>query len=197
MQPNLNQRRWARTKIIATVGPASSSPEKLAELAEAGVDVFRLNMAHGDPTTAQTLVDRIRQVSRDQGRPIAILVDLAGPKIRLGEVASGWIQCDLDATFTIVAREPRDTHELTVTYEPLLRELEPGDTVMLADGLVAMMRGVMGRPARFSYQTEETYTVIYFCPVPGCAETAEVQLAMTQIPVQGAAPRRPDYARRD
>jgi hypothetical protein len=59
------------------------------------------------------------------------------------------------------------------------------------------MRGVIGRPTRFSYQTEETYTVIYYCPVPGCAETAEVQLAMTQIPVPGAAPRRPDYARRD
>jgi hypothetical protein len=59
------------------------------------------------------------------------------------------------------------------------------------------MRGVVGRPTRFSYQTEETYTVIYYCPVPGCAETAEVQLAMTQIPVPGAAPRRPDYARRD
>ena len=59
------------------------------------------------------------------------------------------------------------------------------------------MRGVVGRPARFSYQTEETYTVIYFCPVPGCNETAEAQIAMTQIPVPGAAPRRPDYARRD
>ncbi len=59
------------------------------------------------------------------------------------------------------------------------------------------MRGVMGRPARFSYQTEETYTVIYYCPVPTCDETAEEQLAMTQIPVPGAAPRRPDYARRD
>jgi hypothetical protein len=59
------------------------------------------------------------------------------------------------------------------------------------------MRGVVGRPTRFSYQTEETYTVIYFCPVAGCAETAEVQLAMLQIPVPGVAPPRPDYARRD
>jgi hypothetical protein len=59
------------------------------------------------------------------------------------------------------------------------------------------MRGVVGRPARFSYQTEETYTVIYFCPILGCNETAEIQIAMTQIPVPGAAPRRPDYARRD
>lgn len=59
------------------------------------------------------------------------------------------------------------------------------------------MRGVIGAPTRFSYQTEETYSVIFFCPVPGCNETAENQLSMTQIPVPGAAPRRPDYARRD
>jgi hypothetical protein len=59
------------------------------------------------------------------------------------------------------------------------------------------MRGVIGAPTRFSYQTEETYTVIYYCPVPGCNETAEAVIAMTQIPVPGAAPRRPGYARRD
>lgn len=59
------------------------------------------------------------------------------------------------------------------------------------------MRGLMGQPARFSYQTEENYTVIYFCPVPGCAETAEAVVARTQIPVPGAAPRRPDFARQD
>jgi hypothetical protein len=59
------------------------------------------------------------------------------------------------------------------------------------------MRGVVGRPTRFSYQTEETYTVIYFCPVSGCDQTAEETIAMTQIPVPGEAPRRPGYARRD
>jgi hypothetical protein len=60
-----------------------------------------------------------------------------------------------------------------------------------------MMRGVIGQPARFTYQTEETYTVIYFCPVLGCDETAEDQMSMTQIPVPGASPARPDFARRD
>ncbi len=66
-----------------------------------------------------------------------------------------------------------------------------------AHGIPMRMRGFVGRPTRFSYQTEETYTVIFFCAIPGCAENAERQLAMTQIPVPGAAPRRPDYARRD
>lgn len=59
------------------------------------------------------------------------------------------------------------------------------------------MRGVMGSPAQWSYQTEETYRVIYFCPIPGCNETAEIVTARTQIPVPGASPRRPAYARRD
>jgi hypothetical protein len=59
------------------------------------------------------------------------------------------------------------------------------------------MRGFIGRPARFSDQTEESYTVIYYCPVPGCDETATVTMMQTQIPVPGAAPRRPDFARQD
>jgi hypothetical protein len=74
---------------------------------------------------------------------------------------------------------------------------EPEVPVCALHDVPMQMRGVMGRPARFSYQTEETYTVIYFCPVTGCDETAQTQLAMTQIPVPGAAPKRPGYARRD
>lgn len=58
------------------------------------------------------------------------------------------------------------------------------------------MRGLVGAPTRFDYQTEQTYTVIYFCPVPGCDETAEGHIAMTQIPVPGVSPRRPAYSRR-
>jgi pyruvate kinase len=131
-------RSWARTKIVATIGPASSSPERIAELARAGVDVFRLNMAHGTPADGQMLVDRIRQVSREQSRPLAILVDLAGPKIRLGEVAGGSVFCKLGTEYSIVAGEPQAANEFVVTYEPLLRELEAGDVVMLADGTVAM-----------------------------------------------------------
>jgi predicted enzyme related to lactoylglutathione lyase len=78
------------------------------------------------------------------------------------------------------------------------RRREEPDVPHCPDHRVPMqMRGVMGRPARFSYQTEETYTVIYFCAVPGCAETAEAVVSHTQIPVPGAAPRRPDFARQD
>lgn len=130
--------RWSRTKIVATVGPASSEPEQLAELVRAGADVFRINMAHGGPEAQQVYVDRIRQVGRDLNIPVAILVDLAGPKFRLGEIQGESIFCERDAEFFFVAGESHAPNELTASYEPLLRELSPGDVVMLADGTVSM-----------------------------------------------------------
>jgi pyruvate kinase len=129
---------WARTKIVATVGPACNEPELLGELVLAGVDVFRLNMAHGGPDAGQRAVERIREVSAELNQPLAILVDLAGPKIRLGELAGGSIACQRGAQFFLVAGEPAADNELTTTYEPLLRELSAGDLVMLADGTVSM-----------------------------------------------------------
>jgi len=130
--------QWARTKIIATVGPASREAAQLTALVRAGVDVFRLNMAHAGPDEQQPLVDRIRQISRDLNQPLAILVDLAGPKIRLGEIPGDSLFCHIDEEFFFVDGAPQTFNELTSTYEPLLRELTVGDLVMLADGTVAM-----------------------------------------------------------
>ena len=101
-------RRRARTKIVATVGPACSEPEQLRALAQAGVDVFRLNMAHGEPDEQQVHVDNIRRVSEELGEPIAILVDLAGPKIRLGELPDDSIFCETDDEFSFVAGSGRE-----------------------------------------------------------------------------------------
>ncbi len=130
----------ARTKVVATVGPACSRAEQLTELVEAGVDVFRLNMAHGTLGEHAELIEIIRQVSEELCRPVAILVDLAGPKIRLGELVGGEINCVEGAKFRFirgdVAREP---NELVSTYEKLVDELEIGNRVMLADGTVSML----------------------------------------------------------
>ena len=129
----------ARTKIVATVGPACRSPEKLAELIRAGVDVFRINMAHGSPDQHAVTVNDIRRVSREIGRTIGILVDLAGPKIRLGELFADPVQCELGQEFRFV-RGDRSTSPtmLTSNYERLIEELSVGNTVMLADGTVGM-----------------------------------------------------------
>jgi len=132
-------RSRARTKIVATVGPACSDPEMLRKLAIAGVDVFRLNMAHGDTERQQVNVDNIRRVSEEINQPIAILVDLAGPKFRLGDVAGDPLFCEAGAEYFFVAGdEPGADNEFTCSYKPLVKELGVGNHVMLADGTVSM-----------------------------------------------------------
>ncbi len=91
-----------RTKIVATVGPACRSLAKLAELVQAGVDVFRLNMAHAKREEHLEVVNWIRDVSKELGRPIAILADLAGPKIRLGQIPNDLISCHEGELFRFV-----------------------------------------------------------------------------------------------
>jgi pyruvate kinase len=104
----------ARTKIVATVGPACRAPDKLKQLIEAGVDVFRLNMAHGTQAEHLETSRNIRQISRELNRPVAVLIDLAGPKIRLGELPGGEINCELGQEFSFVrGKTAGGPHELT------------------------------------------------------------------------------------
>lgn len=140
MPQSIDIRQWAHTKIVATVGPSSSDPAMLTELIRAGADVFRLNMAHNGPEEQQVNVDNIRRVSAELGQPVGILVDLAGPKFRLGEVDGGRIFCETDAEFHFVEESVTDRapNEFTSSYAPLIRELSVGDTVMFADGTVSM-----------------------------------------------------------
>ena len=129
----------SRTKIIATVGPACRSPQKLAELITAGVDVFRLNMAHASLPEHSESLEMIRGASRDLQLPIAVLADLAGPKIRLGELPDGMIDCQPGGEYRFIRGDvAQAANELTTTYEPLIDELQLGNSVMLADGTVSM-----------------------------------------------------------
>jgi pyruvate kinase len=139
MSDPTDSRHRARTKIVATIGPACAAKDQLAALVLAGVDVFRLNMAHGEPGVQQQHVDHIRELITELRRPIAILVDLAGPKIRLGELPNNQLVCELGAEFVFIAGEnAANANELTSTYEPLVDEVQLGDRVMLADGTVSM-----------------------------------------------------------
>lgn len=130
----------SHTKIVATVGPASRSLECLVRLIEAGVDVFRINTAHGQRDEhAETLV-RIRQADQQTGQPVAVLVDLAGPKIRLGELPGDQLQCQSGQRVRFVrSNGPLLPGELTTSYPCLVDELQVGDRLMLADGTVAML----------------------------------------------------------
>jgi len=132
--------RRSRTKIVATVGPACLKPEQLAELVQAGADVFRLNMAHGSLAEHTERLEVIRRTSTQLKRPIGVLADLSGPKIRLGELPGGAIDCLAGAEYRFVRGEqPLEPTDLTATYEPLIDELQVGDNVMLADGTVSMV----------------------------------------------------------
>lgn len=130
----------ANTKIVATVGPACSTESQLAALARAGVDVFRINTAHGSLGEHAQTVQRIRHVSGLLKRPLAILVDLGGPKIRLGRLPGDAIECAEGAEFRFIRGvESNSPNDLVITYDRLIDELEVGNHVMLADGIVSML----------------------------------------------------------
>lgn len=138
--------QYSRTKIVATVGPACQSDTMLCELIRSGVDVFRINTAHGTRSEHQATMDAVRTASETVGRPIGVLVDLAGPKIRLGQLLEDPTECPLGSEFRFVTGiTPQNQNEFTCTYEPLVDELSVGDRVMLADGTVSMI--VVGKEA--------------------------------------------------
>jgi pyruvate kinase len=130
----------ARTKIVATVGPACGTVEKLVELIRAGVSVFRINTAHGTQDERDKKLADIRTASERAGCPVGILVDLAGPKIRLGELFTDPTVCEVGAEFRFVAGAKSPAADvLTSTYPTLVHELAVGNSVMLADGTVSMV----------------------------------------------------------
>ncbi len=133
------ERPLVKTKIIATVGPACATLDRLRDLVTAGVDIFRLNFAHGAHDWMRRVVNSIRQVSDELKRPIAILGDLAGPKIRLGPLPDEGLHCREGERYQF-AREPDpdDRTTLTCTYRQLVDDLNPGDDILLADGTVGM-----------------------------------------------------------
>ncbi len=133
------ERPLVKPKIVATVGPASDSPECIGRLIAAGVDVFRLNFAHGTAAWRVRVLKTIREQADAQERPIAVLGDLSGPKIRLGQLPEQGLFCSLGARFTFVRQaDPDDPTRLTSTYDRLIDDLVVGDRVLLADGTVAM-----------------------------------------------------------
>lgn len=139
MSATFHETRYSKTKIIATIGPACDSREKLRALVDAGVDVFRLNFAHGKHDWLHGLVELIRSISAEIQRPIGILGDLSGPKIRLGTLPGDSYFCELGATVEFV-REPHSETpgRLTCTYEQLIDDVRVGDRILMADGTVSL-----------------------------------------------------------
>lgn len=128
-----------RTKIVATIGPATSTPEVLRRLIEAGATTLRLNFSHGTHEDHQRSIRLIRQVSFELNQPVGILQDLQGPKIRLGKFENGSITLKKGDLFILTSRSVLGTNEISsVTYEPLAEEVPGGSTILLDDGRMEM-----------------------------------------------------------
>jgi pyruvate kinase len=135
-QPDLMR----RTKIVATIGPATESPEVLRQLIEAGATTFRLNFSHGDHADHAIRIATIRQVAHEMEVHIGILQDLQGPKIRLGRFESGPITLAPGDAFTLTSREVSCNQSIaTVTYDRLAEEVQAESRILIDDGRVEMV----------------------------------------------------------
>ncbi len=135
--PEIDLKR--RTKIVATIGPATESPERIKELVRAGATTFRLNFSHGDHSEHAKRINTIRQVSKELGVHIGILQDLQGPKIRLGTFKAGPISLSKGDKFALTSKNVACGQKIaTVTYNKLADEVTAGRRILLDDGRVEM-----------------------------------------------------------
>jgi pyruvate kinase len=129
-----------KTKIVATIGPASDSPEMLERLIRAGLTIARLNFSHGDFSRHAEVIRRIRTAATETSRRVAIMADLPGPKMRLGKIEPEPIQLAPGDRFTLTSEEIiGNAQRVSMTFEPLPRVVKPGDRLFLNDGLVQLV----------------------------------------------------------
>jgi pyruvate kinase len=137
-----------RTKIVATLGPASSSREMIVKLMEAGVNVFRLNFSHGSRDMHRSNIEMIRQEGERLGLAVGVLQDLQGPKIRIGTFAEGRVLLEVGNRFDLTCDDdsPGDQERVGVTYKGLCGDVKIGDTLLLDDGRLAVqVTGLKGK----------------------------------------------------
>lgn len=127
------------TKIIATLGPAVADGQTVRAMVEAGMDVARLNFSHGDHELHRAFVSWVREAASDAGRTVAVLQDIQGPKLRVGEFPNGQIELETGSQVRLVAEDEVGTADrIPCSYEALLADIAIGDRVLLADGLIRL-----------------------------------------------------------
>src|SRR5690348_3526452 len=130
-----------RTKIIATLGPATDADEMLRRILEEGVDVVRLNLSHGAPEDHKRRATQVREIAAKLGREVAVLADLQGPKIRIAKFASAPVLLEPGQPFALECDAnalPGDVHRVGVSYLNLYKDVKAGDTLLLDDGLISL-----------------------------------------------------------
>lgn len=131
--------QWRRTKIIATLGPASNSPEMIEKLIAAGIDMVRLNMSHGDAQAHRTTAKRVRRSARQAGKHVALLVDLCGPKIRVGKLENGVIDLRSGEQVVVTTRDVIGRDGLIPSqYRSLHKDVKAGEAILLDDGKLCL-----------------------------------------------------------
>jgi pyruvate kinase len=144
-----------RTKIVATIGPASRDPETLLQLVEAGMDVARLNYSHGNLDEHAETAERVREAANRAGRAVAILQDLPGPKLRVGKLTGDVAELKPGdrVTFVCGSDEIGDEHRMSVTWKDLAGALAPNEILYLADGSIRL-RVTTSRPKDQEFEAE-------------------------------------------
>ena len=135
LAPKIAIRRRRRTKMIATLGPASSSPEVIERLFRAGADIFRLNFSHGSHEDHAARIATIRDLERRTGRPIGILADVQGPKLRVGKFAGGRVQLQVGQPFRLdLSPVPGDVRRVQLPHPEIIAAARIGTNLLLDDG---------------------------------------------------------------
>jgi pyruvate kinase len=173
-------RRLRRIKILATLGPASSDSAMIRRLFEAGADIFRINMSHTPHDKMRELVATIRNVESSYGRPIGILVDLQGPKLRLGAFDGGAVQLQNGQSFTLDNDQtPGDANRVYLPHPEILAALRPGHTLLLDDGKVKLI----------AEETLPTRAVTRIVVGGRMSDRKGVSLPDTDLPVSAMTPK--------
>ncbi|HEV8630415.1 MAG TPA: pyruvate kinase [Thermoanaerobaculia bacterium] len=128
-----------KTKIVATLGPACASYERIRELVAAGMDVARLNFSHGDHETHRRFAGWVRAAAAEEGRVVALLQDIQGPKIRIGRFPGGGVELPTGAEVRLLVGDGQgDAQTIFIDYPHLTEDIQPGEDVLLADGLIRL-----------------------------------------------------------
>jgi pyruvate kinase len=128
-----------RAKLVCTLGPASGTPSEVRALAEAGTDVFRVNLSHGDAASHAASIRLVRAEADERGADLAVMADLPGPKIRLGRLDGEGVRLESGSRFELGPSAPGTSEGATTTYPGLARDARPGDRVLLADGAAELV----------------------------------------------------------
>src|SRR5512137_2513762 len=132
---SLTRHMMIRTKIVCTLGPACDSDDTVRAMIRAGMSVARINFSHGDHATHAARIERVRRIAQEENVVLAVLGDLQGPKLRVGNIAGGLVTVQAGQEIILTLREvPGDAHEVSLPHPELIQAVQPGQRLLLDDG---------------------------------------------------------------